>query len=38
MEVEPEVGMQELLQALPLVERVPALALKALFDQRTQLD
>lgn len=37
-EQEPEIGIDQLIQALPLSERVPAVALKALFDQRNTLD
>lgn len=36
--MEPEVGLEQLIQALPLSERVPALALKNYFDQRSSLD
>ena len=36
--MEPEVGIEELIKALPLDERVPVLALKTYFDQRSQLD
>ena len=36
--MEPEVGIKELVHALPLEERVPVLALKTYFDQRSQLD
>lgn len=36
--MESEVGMEQLVQALPLEERVPILALKHYYDQRSQLD
>ena len=36
--MEPEVGIEELIKALPLEERVPVLALKNYLDQRSQLD
>ena len=36
--MEPEVGMEELIKGLPFEERVPVLALKNYFDQRSSLD
>ena len=38
MQVHDQVGLKELIKALPIEERVPAVALKAHYDNRQLLD